>query len=389
MDQSLTYVKDQLAQGKTKDQIRMALLGGGWQLAQIEALFSKQEDLQAQSNPIPVTALPLEPKPVQPVAAPIVQPIVQPVIKPLTDVSKPVMLSADVKAIEPIIPAVIAPSSQTAVVDVKPPEVKSTIQTDKPKKSSIWKLIGWTAITIAIAVAGLLGAAYYIGQKNKSTTTTNTVTTPASTTLTYKSNGLTFTYPVGWKKTNINALLGTVATPAVGLQDLFFTSANYTTIQQSAIQVDTTDLTKVVSFTTTAGSLASLSTAYITNASSCPTVTSTTPGVTVTTPTCTPPSSDITAKNQAINVLKTTYAADGTPTVNTTVAVDQTKINTVVTDTVTCYWVTNGPATKPYLVLSVPVSAGALTISFPGATSLDALTGDLLAIYTSIKVQQL
>lgn len=371
----------------------MSLLGGGWQPAQVDALFLKYDTAQtpaAVATPVttPVISQPASVAPVGAMTQPVPDDSASAVIsesatvsdvKPITTSSdpaaqqtKPLDMASPVKIVGE--PEVAAPGRPAAIKDQKiaPP-------VEGQKKSSIWKLVGWTVVTIAVAVAALLGAAYYMGSRGKTTTATTTLT-PAPVTAKYSANGLTFDYPGSWKKTNVNELLNATTTLPTGLDSLFFTATNYATVQQAATQVVVSDATKVTSFDTTARSLASLVVGYVTNSSSCP-VTS------PTTSTCSPASSDTTANAQVTNLLKTTYAVDGTATLNASAAVDTTKVNSVTVSGVTSYWITNGPVAKPYVAVAVPGADGAFVITFPDSTSLTTISSGLQAIYASIKVK--
>lgn len=380
MDQSLSYVQNQLAQGKTREQITAALLGGGWQQGQVDALFAKLEPAKPISTPVTPTPQTSPVKPVETIGAPSV-PASTPV--PITATTTPPIAKPEILPLAGATPPASMPATDAPTMPVKQAETLTDTGAPPAKKSSIWRVVAWTGLTIILAVGALLGAAYYLGKTNK--TASNSAATVA-TTATYSANGLTFSYPIGWQKTTINDLVGTAATDS-STTDLFMTAANYAKAKQQAASVGTTGGTSILEYVASLSNLVTVNVLYVSNSSSCPTVVTTLPGVTDTSPTCVPLTSDATAKSRANETLKTTYAADGTSSYNSSAVVDQTKIQTTTIAGKTAYWVTNGPANKPFVVVVVPVATGACAITFAGAASPTALPTDELALYNSIGLQ--
>jgi len=144
----LTYVRQQLALGTTREQISHGLKSNGWTDQDIDQAFRAL-------NPVVSTPAPVVPPPiaVQPVVA---QPIV---IQPVVNVA-PVTMAEPVVTQQPVASVVIQPTPVQPVMNTFVPNtvVQSTVETQK--KSKIWPYVTIFFLIPLLIMAGLVYISY-------------------------------------------------------------------------------------------------------------------------------------------------------------------------------------------------------------------------------------
>ena len=342
MDQGAEFIKDQLSQGRTADQVKDLLRGNGWQEPQIEAAFTALQSVATPPVPVPV---PIQQK------APSVSPVPDSIAKKTPKDSG------------------INPQAEVA-----------TLATTEPKK---WLL---PVVLAFITLIVLGGGGYWVYQKylaSKTSTENPIVTTPAPTTQLYSDANVTFSYPIAWKYSTANELSGGTDTKSTDLY--FFTAGNWTKAQQIITDSKTNPPADLGEALLKLGrvfgySIFNINFTSNVTAAGCPTELAT--GVTTD---CVPFTSDKSASSSIETFLKTTYGTDGSAHFDSSATVDPSLIKTTTISGVTGYWGVNGPVGQQSVELAVPTTLGAEIFSFEGVTDIANLQGEVLAVYKSIK----
>ncbi|MBI4948504.1 hypothetical protein HY844_03075 [Candidatus Berkelbacteria bacterium] len=240
------------------------------------------------------------------------------------------------------------------------------------------------AVIFFVALALIVGAItfwYFFTGSSNQPTNNQTITT-----IEYKDEGISFRYPATWKKTNYSELLAGTSFSSNGDNSiLYFSAANYTDtknyISGLSSTTDSVQLIEVL-FKVAANSSLQLNSFKVSEQCS----QATTNQEANLRNSCTIKNSADYAKALAGEETKTVFVADGSSSFNSTNPVLTEKIGTTVIDETTCYWVANGTALQPYVVLTVPGTTVVTQLLLKEVNTPQAVTGEIKDILNSIQV---
>lgn len=247
----------------------------------------------------------------------------------------------------------------------------------KPVKKAGSKTMAFVFVAILLLIVGGIAYWYFFaGNKSTQNTSQNTQTV---VTVEHKDNGISFRYPGTWKKITYSELLELSSADVTGYQDptlAFLEASKYTELQSYLTSLPAeTGLEQLGEILLKVSASTSLSLVSYEVSAQCPQGS-----------VCTPKSSAEYAKEIAGEETKTIYSVDGSSSFSTSNPVLTEKIGTTVIDETTCYWVANGTASEPYVVLVIPGTTVVTELFLKQVSTPQAVTGDIKDILNSIQV---